>query len=180
MNGLTPDQQRIKESLESRGISVFVGKEWNQLYLSVPLTAGKEKNHTISARFSFVDGQPALSELPRKRYICVRIPRFYHWQDDLSGYKDLLRKANSVAYSLMNRDVYLDFFIDYIDFDIIFFRMDVPLKENEEIGDAVTDVFYQLGAMVQAVYSFFEHYDVQEEAWYDDDETDEYSEEVSR
>ena len=169
MSGLPPNQQKLKEIFDSQSIPVVVCEDWNEEYLSVPIIADAVNHQTVSARFGFVmDGQPVLTDLPRGRYLCVRIPSFYLWWDDLNNFSHILQEANSIAYSLMQRDAYLDFFIDFVYCDTIFFRMDVPLKENEEIDDATLNVFDQLNFIVKSVYSYLKKYD------------DEYDEEASQ
>ena len=158
MNGLPPNVQQLKEIFEAQGISAFVGKEWNQEYLSVPITVDERKKRTVSARFGCLEGQPVLTELPCGRYVCVRIPHFYQWWDDLNRFGEVLRQANEIAYSLLRRDAHPDFFVDYVDCDVIFFKMDVLLKENETYDEAVLDVLNQLSVIARAVYSYLEKY----------------------
>ena len=48
--------------------------------------------------------------------------------------------------------------MDYVYSDTIFFRMDVPLGENEELETAVPDIFHQLTVICTAVYDFLRNF----------------------
>ena len=157
MKGLSADQHKIREILNTGGIPCSVYRDWDFEYLSVPVTVDALHNRTVSARFGLIsDGVPILTELPKGSYLCVRIPDFYLFWDDLNKFPHILQEANAIARTLTHRDAYMEFFIDYVHCDTIFFRMEVPLGENESLEHAVPDVYHQLTAIAAAVYAFLE------------------------
>ena len=168
MKELSADQHKIKEILESRGISCSVLTDYDFRYLSVPVTVDTLRNRTVSARFGLItNGVPVVTDLPKGNYLCVRVPYFYLFWEDLNRFPHVLREANSIARSLLTRSAYPDFFIDYVHCDTIFFRMEVPLDEKEELETVVPDVFYQLSVIAAAVYNFLENLSAE-----DDEEAD--------
>lgn len=166
MKGLSPSEQSFKDIFDAQAIPAMVcTDEWGEAYLSVPVTVDDQT--TRSARFGLIeDGQPVLTELPRSRYLCIRVPRFYQWWESLYSYPDVLQEANAIANSLMQRDAYPDFYISYTDNDIICFALNIPLGEQESLHDAAMDAYHQLSAIAKAVYAYLKKYDED----YDEDE----------
>lgn len=165
MSQLQSNLQKLKEMFHMHGIPAEISKNyWNEEQLTVPIVVDDIKNEIKYPYFGLIiGGQPILTALPVGRYLTVRIPRFYTWWEDLNQFPEVLQKATTIAYELCRRNVYLDFFIDYVDCDVISFAMNAPLKEKENIADALPVIFDQLCEILKAVYSYLRRYDAEYE-----------------
>lgn len=160
MHSLSTAQQKLKAVLEACGLPVALRQEWDTEYLSVPIVVDPEQNRQLSARFTLIeDGQPALTDLPRGRYLCICIPNFYGWWDDLNRFPQVLLKANNIAYSLRQRKARSDFFISYTENDRISFSLDVPLAAGEDLNCAVPALHREATAIAAGVYAYLRAFD---------------------
>ena len=163
MSPLQPNLQKLKEMFRIHGIPSEIRKDyWNEEQLTVPIMVDDTKNEIKYPYFGLIiDGQPILTALPVGRYLTVRIPKFYTWWEDLNQFPEVLQNANAIACDLCRRDVYVDFFINYVDYDVISFAMNAPVKKEENIEDALPVIFDQLCEILKSVYFYLRKYDME-------------------
>ena len=153
--------KELKEIFHRNGIPAEFRRDyWGQLQLAVPITVDPRRNIRRSAVFGMItEGQPILTELPAGRYLTVRVPGFYSWWEDLLRFPKVLQTANGIAHRMSRRELYPDFFRDYGNPEVISFAMNVPLKEEETVGEVLPEAFGQLCEIMKAVYGYLRKYE---------------------
>jgi len=148
-----------------QGFSTRIGEEYGNHYLvtSVPLN-GKKVN-ALAVRFSYLSGPLNVHTLfgqitlPPRRYLCIRIPYFYQWRDDLNAFPEIREKANGTLCRDFDREAFSDFYVSYSDCDTLSLRMDIPLETGETVETATPDIMARLIPVLRSVYSEIVEYD---------------------